>query len=315
MPLIHKITNTLTKCSAATAAILLVSGCQTVSLPSLPNFNSEPVPGPAMAPAPLLAFYAGDKYYYSNGARDQVVSVNGETLNMISRSKRKLANFRNFILPPPYIEGTKGEYYKESDVPTNALWPLTIGAKTQFTTKGRTVTKPSGNVSEYYQRWKCEVEGTERIRVLAGEFDTYRVKCQRFSTKGSWWQNRTWNYAPDLGTYVLRRDFYKSGAKSRIRELTAVRPSLQNEPSNVRKAIIHTWQTALESKQAGEISSWTDKATGTSVQVEPINTYRAENGLFCRTYKQYLTRKDITRIYSGVACREGKMKWRTPTRG
>ena len=268
-----------------------------------------------MAPAPLPAFYEGDKYYYSNGSRDQVVSVNGETLNMISRSKRKLANFRNFILPPPYVEGTKGEYYKESDVPTNALWPLTIGAKTQFETKGRTVTKPSGNVSEYYQRWKCEVEGTERIRVLAGEFDTYRVKCQRFSTTGRWWQNRTWNYAPDLGAYVLRRDFYKSGAKSRIRELTAVRPSLQNEPRSVRKAIIHTWQTALESKQAGEISSWTDRATGTSVQVEPINTYRAENGLFCRTYKEYLTRKDTTRIYSGVACREGKMKWRTPTRG
>ena len=234
MPLVHKISNILTKCSAATTAILLVSGCQSISLPSLPNFSSEPVPGPAMAPAPLPAFYEGDKYYYSNGSRDQVVSVNGETLNMISRSKRKLANFRNFILPPPYVEGTKGEYYKESDVPTNALWPLTIGAKTQFETKGRTVTKPSGNVSEYYQRWQCEVEGTERVRVLAGEFDTYRVKCQRFSTKGRWWQNRTWNYAPDLGAYVLRRDFYKSGAKSRIRPLQWV--SMFVGSSRTRKA-------------------------------------------------------------------------------
>jgi len=312
---INKLTNLLTKYSFATTALLLVSGCQSVTLPSLPNFSSAPVPGPAMAPAPLPAFNAGDKFYYSNGARDQVVSVNGETVNMISRSKRKLSNFRNFILPPPYIEGSKGEYYKESNVPTNALWPLSIGKEMRFSTEGRSVSKESGRINKYTQRWSCAVEGTERVRVLAGEFDTYRVKCQRFSAKGKWWQNRTWNYAPALGTYVLRRDFYKTGAKVRTRELTAVRPSLQDEPSKVRKAIIHTWQTALESKQAGEIASWTDKKTGTSVQVEPIKTYRAENGLFCRTYKEYLTRKGVTRIYSGVACRVDKMKWRTPARG
>ena len=315
MLLFNRFPNILAKCGIATSAVLILSGCQSVSLPSLPNFSSSPVPGPAMAPAPLPVFYAGDKYYYSNGSRDQVVSVDGEMVNMISRQKRKLSNFRNFILPPPYIEGSKGEYYKESNVPTNALWPLSVGASTQFSAKGRSVSKASGNVTEYMQNWQCEVEGTERIRVLAGEFDTYRVKCKRFSAKGRWWQNRTWNYAPDLGTYVLRRDFLKNGAKTRIRELTAVRPSLQSDARNVRKAIMHTWQTALESKQAGEIASWTDRKSGTSVQVEPIKTYRAENGLFCRTYKEYLTRKDTTRIYSGVACREGKMRWRTPTRG
>lgn len=307
--------NVLTKCGLTVSAALIISGCQSISLPALPNFSSSPVPGPAMAPAPLPVFYAGDKYYYSNGARDQVVSVDGETVNMISRQKRKLANFRNFILPPPYIEGSKAEYYKESNLPTNALWPLTVGTSMRFSTQGRSVSKASGRVNEYSQKWQCEVEGTERVRVLAGEFDTYRVKCKRFSAKGRWWQNRTWNYAPDIGAYVLRRDFLKKGAKARSRELTAVRPSLQNDPSNVRKAIMHTWQTALESKQAGEIASWTDKATGTSIQVEPLITYRAENEMFCRTYKQYLTRKDITRIYSGVACRGGKMKWRTPTRG
>lgn len=117
-----------------------------------------------------------------------------------------------------------------------------------------------------------------------------------------------------LGTYVLRRDFHKTRGES-ARELTAVRPSLQDLPKNVRSGIVHAWQTALEYKKPGDLVSWTDRKTGASVQIEPIKTYRAESGQFCRTYKQYLTRKGVTRIYSGVACRTGKLQWRTPRKG
>ena len=295
-------------------AALVLSGCQAVTLPSLPNFQSAPGPGPEMAPAPLPNFTIGDKYYYSNGAREQVVSVNGEMVNLISVSKRKLTNFRNFALPQPYVEGATKEYFKETNASTAVLWPLSVGKAERFSTEGRTITKDSGYTSTYSQRWSCEVAGTEHVRVLAGEFDTYRVECKRYSTRGKWWQNRTWYYAPEIGTYVLLRDFYKTSGE-RIRELTAVRPSLQDEPDKVRQGIIHAWQMALENKKRGEIQSWTDKKSGTSVQVEPLVTYQAQNGQFCRTYKQYLTRKGVTNMYMGVACRTGKLMWRTPTQG
>lgn len=302
------------KLALVAVAALVVSGCQSVQLPSLPNFRSAPGPGPVMEAAPLPNFYVGDKYYYSNGAREQVVSTDGEMVNMLSRSKRKLMNFRNLVLPQPYIEGSTKEYFKKTSAPTNLMWPLSVGKSARFSTQGSTVTKDTGYTSEYEQRWECDVDGTEHIRVLAGEFDTYRVECKRYSTKGRWWQNRTWYYAPALGTYVLRRDFYKTSGE-RIRELTAVRPSLQNEPEKVRQGIIHAWQTALETVPSGSIHSWTDKKSKTSVQIEPLKTYRAQNGQFCRTYKQYLTRRGDTRIYMGTACSHGKLKWRTPTRG
>lgn len=294
----------------ATAAALL-AGCQSVQLP---NFNAAPGPGPAMPPAQLPQFTVGDKYYYSNGALEQVVSTQGEMVNMISKSKRKLINFRNFVLPQPYIEGSTKEYFKNTPVPTNLMWPLSVGTSERFSSQGRSVTKSSGRTSKYTQRWICETTGTARIRVLAGEFDTYIVECKRYSTRGKWWQNRTWNYAPVLGTYVLRRDYYKKSGE-RFRELTALRPSLQAEPKHIRQGIIHAWQMALENKKAGEIQSWTDATSGTSVQVEPLKTYRAKNNQFCRTYKQYLTRNNATRVYMGVACRTGKLKWRTPRRG
>ncbi|HEY9163957.1 MAG TPA: hypothetical protein VIN57_05030 [Magnetovibrio sp.] len=297
----------------ATLATAL-GGCQSVQLPSLPNFNASSGPAPVMEPAQLPTFHVGDKYYYSNGAREQVVSIDGETVNKISVSGRKLTDFRNFILPQPYAEGSTKEYFAATNSPTNVLWPLSVGKSERFSTEGRTVTKETGNASEYMQRWQCEIAGTEHIRVLAGEFDTYRVECKRYSVSNTWWQNRTWYYAPSIGTYVLRRDFYKSSGEY-IRELTAVRPSLDDLSDDVRQNVIHTWQDALENKQSGETKSWTDKKTKTSVQVEPLQTYRAQNGQFCRTYKQYLTRKEVTRFYTGVACRTGKLKWRTPSRG
>lgn len=298
---------------AATAGVVL-AGCQVAQLQGLPNFSADGGPGPAMSPAPLPTLNVGDKYYYSNGAREQVVSTEGETVNLISKSKRKLINFRNFAIPQPYVEGATKEYFKESRVPTNALWPLSVGKKVRFSTDGRSVSKDTGNTTEYLQRWSCETTGTKHVRVLAGEFDTYVVECKRFSRTGRWWQNRTWYYAPAISTYVLRRDFYKKSGE-RFRELTAVRPSLQMEPDNVRQGIIHAWQLALETKKSGELQSWTDKKSGTSVQVEPLNTYKAKNGQFCRTYKQYLTRRGATNIYTGVACRTGRLKWRTPARG
>lgn len=306
--------NVIAKLTLLGVSAILLSACQTISLAKLPNFSSKPIVGSAMAPADLPAYNVGDLYYYSNGSREQIVSIEGETLNMISRSKRKLANFRNFTLPTPYIEGKTKEFYKVSDIATNALWPLSIGKKSKFTTEGRSVSKATGQTSTYMQRWDCVVEGTERVRVLAGEFDTYRIKCRRLGTNGKWWQNRTWNYSPMLGTYVLRRDFHKRSGP-RVRELTAVRPSLQDIPKKTRSSVIRTWQSALETKKSGDIASWTDRVIGVSVQVEPLNTFKGENGQFCRTYKQYLTRKGVTRIYSGVACRTGKMKWRTPRRG
>jgi hypothetical protein len=302
------------KLAICATAAFAIAGCQAIQLPNLQNFQTAPGPGPNMAPAPLPTANVGDKFYYSNGTREQVVSVDGEMVNLISSSNRKLTNFRNFMLPQPYIEGADKEYLKRTHAPTNVLWPLSVGQSTRFSTDGRTVSKNTGAISDYNQKWTCEVAGTEHVRVLAGEFDTYRVECKRYSPTGRWWQNRTWYYAPAIGTYVLRRDFHKKNGEQ-FRQLTAVRPSLQNEPDKIRQNIIHTWQLALENKQRGEIQSWADKKTGTSVQVEPLVTYRARNGQFCRTYKQHLTRQGNTHTYMGVACRHGKLQWRTPARG
>lgn len=282
--------------------------------PQSKYFTSQPIADHSLPPAPLPTPHTGDKYYYTNGWLEQVVSTKGETVDLINKAKRKIVNFRNFVLPAPYVEGSTAEYFKESRVPTNALWPLAVGNQVRFSTEGRSQSKATSRVGEFSQQWDCAVEGQERVRVLAGEFDTYRIKCNRRSSTNAWWQSYTWYYAPSIGAYVLRRSYHKTNGEN-VRELTALRPSLADEPKAVRIGIIHTWQDALENAKSGEIRSWTDAETGTSTQIEPLATYRAKNGLFCRTYKQYLTRLNAPRVYAGVACRTAKLKWRTPTRG
>jgi len=302
------------KLSLAGSISLGVSACIPGAAPQSKYFSSLASADLNLPPASLPTQHPGDKYYYANGWMEQVLSTNGETIDLINKSKRKVVNFRNFVIPAPYLEGSTAEYYKESRVPTNALWPLRVGNSASFSTEGRSVSKATQRVNQFSQKWSCAVEGVERVRVLAGEFDTFRLKCDRRSSTNKWWQSYTWYYAPLINSYVLRRSFHKTRGES-VRELTAVRPSLTDEPQKVRVGIIRTWQDALENAKRGEIRSWTDKKTGTSTQIEPLATYRAKNGLFCRTYKQYLTRQSVTRIYAGVACRTDKLKWRTPTRG
>ena len=292
----------------------LLNACTIATGSKSQYFSSQNIPNLSMPPAPLPAPNIGDKYYFANGWREQVINTNGETYDLINKQKRKVVNFRNFTIPSPYIEGKTAEYFKESRVATNALWPLDVGKSVKFTTEGRSVSKLSDRTTPFSQAWSCEVEGTERVRVLAGEFDTYRVSCRRYSSRNKWWQTYTWYYAPELGTYVMRRSFHKKRGES-VRELTALRPTLKHEPKSVRTGIIRTWQNALENTKSGERKNWTDQKTGTSVEVIPLVTYRAKNGLFCRTYKQYLTRNNTPRLYAGVACRTGELKWRTPQTG
>ncbi|MBD3661179.1 MAG: hypothetical protein HUJ11_03170, partial [Arenibacter algicola] len=272
----------------ALGAAFTLAGCPAAQLQAIPNFTPNLGPAPALPPAELPAYTPGDKYYYSNGARDQVVSVDGEMINMISRSGRKRTYFRNFALPTPYIEGSTKHYYKDIDAPVTVLWPLRVGNDASFRTQGRAISKESGQVNDYMQKWSCKVDGTEHVRVLAGEFDTYRVECRRYSaTSGKWWETTTDYYAPELGTYVMRRKFHKKRG-ARIRQLTAVRPSLSDMTDDVRRNIIRTWQMTLEYKESGQLASWTDQASGVSVQVEPLHTFQADNGLLFRHRKTSL---------------------------
>ena len=103
------------------------SACIPSAAPQSKYFSSLPTTDVNLSAAPLPTLSPGDKFYYANGWMEQVVSTNGETIDLINKRKRKLVNFRNFVIPSPYLEGSTAEYFKQSLVPTHALRPLRSG--------------------------------------------------------------------------------------------------------------------------------------------------------------------------------------------
>lgn len=297
------------------AALFALSACNSLSLMAPVNFVSEPLAQDALEPAELPTYRAGDKFYYSNGARDTVVSVNGDDVEMINKNKRKSIYSRNPFQPYKYFESSTKHTTKNTDAVLGNLWPLSIGKGDKYISNASYITIQTGQAKDFRQIWECEVEGSERVTILAGNFDTYRVTCERYSDAGKRYQTRTWFYAPEIQSYVLRRDFYFSSKKERFRELTAIRPSLTDLERKIRNSIVRSWQDALENSRSGEMVSWSNKAGTIKAEVVPLSTFKAENGQYCRTYRQYLTLDGATRTYGGVACRTEKLKWRTPKRG
>lgn len=268
--------------------------------------------GPKLPPAPLTAPDVGTRYYYSNGVTERVTAVSGDTVTWINNRRHKLVSHRDFTAPETFIETTNREYRRVFHGTPNALWPLSTGKTAKFTVVNRVKSKGAKTDTAYTQRWQCAVDGTERIRVLAGTFDTYKVTCKRFSPTFRFYQKRTWNYAPEIGHYVRRVDYYKYPGKSYTRELTAVYSILPGAPVSIRREIRRTFQEALENHKSGVPLSWRDKKSGAATTVVPILTYKAASGAFCRTYRQTVTLNGKTRLYPGVACREGRLKWVIP---
>lgn len=67
---------------------------------------------------------------------------------------------------------------------------------------------------------------------------------------------------------------------------------------------------ALESAPVGTTTSWHNPDSGNSGTIMPTRTYQAQNGEYCREYRQTVTISDETQEAYGTACRQPDGKWR-----
>jgi hypothetical protein len=169
----------------------------------------------------------------------------------------------------------------------------------------------------YRINWTCEVIGTERVVVMAGEFDTWKIVCKRYNNfqnplKARVRETRTWNYAPDIKHYVLTERQYSSGKAARRLELLAVLPSLNGVSHLTRRQISTAFQMALEDKKRGEAAAWSTPNTSWSGQITPTATFRLANGRYSRRYIQKINYPDGPRLYYGMAVRDSNGGWVIP---
>ena len=91
-------------------------------------------------------------------------------------------------------------------------WPMKVKTKFSFNFRGS---------SDQGQTWKgyrkCKVKSAVRIRIPAGEFDTYKIKCSVD------WETRTYWYSPEMGRSIAsERKHKRNKSRNYFNEMVSV---------------------------------------------------------------------------------------------
>jgi len=131
----------------------------------------------------------------------EVVSAENSLTRTVSDDGHEYTNLPNIILPSPSFSGAKwGEGKQSISSVKGELFPLTVGNKMSFMVNGESTKWPDG--------WKnkrvCEVESQERITVVAGEYDAFRIVCDEKQRK------RVMYFSPEINTLVWYKNVHKT---------------------------------------------------------------------------------------------------------
>ncbi len=201
-------------------AILLAACAAPPRVPGI--YQPENEVSERLGPSPLPAYREGDVFRFSGGRVERVAAVKGDDVYWQRESGRELVRHRSFLLPTLAWEtGKRRGAQRLLDEPGD-LWPLTIGKLGSFRVERSLTDKASGEARRSYRKFDCYVETAETVTVPAGSFDTYRISCRRFNTRGSrLYETLTWHYAPTVGHYVRRETENHRSGKRRVIELAS----------------------------------------------------------------------------------------------
>jgi len=153
----------------------------------------------------LPDYQTGETFIFSNKRIEHIEKTDGERITFSTRKGRQYIRRRNIVLP--VIEWQLAGKTGHRTIHGNAdkLWPLRVGNSTRF----RVLTNIYDNEKQHEIRrvelWSCHVAARENIRVIAGEFNSYRIVCDRYSEQSMRiLQRYTWHYSPAVGHYVRR---------------------------------------------------------------------------------------------------------------
>lgn len=280
-------------------------------------------PGPQLSPAPLPSYSKGTTFVYSDGRWETVAGTSQGVATWSDDRDNVSSGSPDFTYRPSKWEsktrsvtrqfGPRTDVYTQS---ATTLWPLRTGNVANYSETGTWIEK-DGTDSSYQTAWSCAVEGTERISVMAGDFDTYKIVCQRYYVSGgnkrsNLREAKTWNYAPEVGHYVLATTRYYYDKKPRRQELLAVLPPLNGLSAEARRQMERSFQQALERKKSGQSVSWSSAKLRASVETMPTKTFKTTDGTYSRRYVQKLTLPDGQRTYYGMAVRNSSGVWEVP---
>lgn len=275
--------------------------------------------------APLPVYQKGTTFVYSDGSWETVVANSPDTVTWRDHRGYLSSGSADFTRrraewQRKTRQGTR-QFEPRKDLWARhklSLWPLQTGNVASYAETG--VWQQKGESENSYRaNWTCKVVGKERISVMAGEFDTWKIVCKRYagknvSAKSRLREIKTWHYAAEIGHYVLATRQYYTGKAPKRLELLAVLPPLDDLSAAAKRRLQSKFQKALEFKKSGESLKWSLPKSALTGEIKPTGTFRLNGGQYARRYVQIFSRPQGQQTYYGMAVRDSHGRWIVPRR-
>ena len=243
--------------------LILIAIVTFLSLVSYGIATAHQHTGKKLNPASLPVYQKGTTFVYSDGSWETVVANSADKVTWRDHRGYLSSGSADFTRRRTEWQSKTRQGIRQFEPRKDlwvkhklSLWPLKIGNEASYAETG--VWQRQGEPENSYRaNWSCEVAGKERVSVMAGEFDTWKIVCKRYagkrlSAKSRIREIKTWHYAPEVGHYVLATRQYFTGKPSRRLELLAVLPPLSGLSAAAKRRLQSNIQKALELKKSGE---------------------------------------------------------------
>jgi hypothetical protein len=158
----------------------------------------KPAHAAALKPAELGHFPVGSKWSWLRNGEPltiTLVSKKGGIGAYESSNGCKYWQSDNFLIPETEVKNCYGYSGTTETKPSKPdIWPLAVGKTQTWTTTNHN----SKNGQTSTSRQTCTVDSTEKVKVPAGAFDTYKILCVDEAYLIQFY------YAPNLQTVVLQ---------------------------------------------------------------------------------------------------------------
>lgn len=283
--------------------LLVTAGCATQQM-SQENVNPY-----RLLIADLPSYQPGEFFVYDNGMSMIATESANDSVNWRYGNGAVSSGYRNFLVPQLSWESNSSKGKRASDATSTILWPLSVGKSARFGVSQTVIEKTNGVVEETNRRWECLVKGTERISVPAGNFDTYVVSCDRYSTGGNDWVGRhTYYFSPDVRHYIkLTRDYANRPSKSEqlVRYGFNSEFLAEKEQDEVKNLLFQI----LDKGEQGLSRNWSSPTGHISMMLIPYQHFTSATGQQCREYKSVFNVGGRVSHNNRKACRAPDGSW------
>lgn len=184
--------------AASTMVGIIVSGCQSASIKTQP-VSKELAAHPEIAQT--IGYKRTTKDIDGTVRTSEVVAVKNDLFEYKTTDGYEWTNYSNPMLPGPTFSGADwGTGTQKMSAVKGSMFPLKIGNKMSFTVTGKSDKWPDG----WIEKRKCKVESQERVTVVAGEYDAFKVVCDSERRK------RVYFFSPEINDIVWHRNTHKT---------------------------------------------------------------------------------------------------------